>query len=111
MAPAGGQQPVGGPAPDRQDLPATSRGECPVPRGDEQHRNPKSDIEIAQAATMRPIGEIADKLGVPEDAVSPYRRYKAENSLDYVRSLADPPNAKLILVTPITPTSAGDGKT
>ena len=60
-----------------------------MPRGDEQHRNPKSDIEIAQAATMRPIGEIADKLGVPEDAVSPYGRYKAKISLDYVRSLAD----------------------
>jgi formate--tetrahydrofolate ligase len=82
-----------------------------VPRGDEQHRNPKSDIEIAQAASMRPIGEIADKLGVPEDAVSPYGRYKAKISLDYIRSLADRPNGKLILVTAITPTPAGEGKT
>jgi len=82
-----------------------------VPRGDEQHRNPKSDIEIAQAASMRPIGEIADKLGVPEDAVSPYGRYKAKISLDYIRSLADRPNSKLILVTAITPTPAGEGKT
>jgi formate--tetrahydrofolate ligase len=82
-----------------------------VPRGDEQHRSPKSDIEIAQAAAMRPIGEIAGKLGVPEDAVSPYGRYKAKISLDYVRSLADRPNGKLILVTAITPTPAGEGKT
>jgi formate--tetrahydrofolate ligase len=82
-----------------------------VPRGDEQHRNPKSDIDIAQAAAMRPIGEIAGKLGVPEDAVSPYGRYKAKISLDYVRSLADRPNGKLILVTAITPTPAGEGKT
>src|SRR5213080_332216 len=60
---------------------------------------------------MRPIGEIADKLGVSEDAVSPYGRYKAKISLDYVRSLADRPNGKLILVTAITPTPAGEGKT
>src|SRR5712672_4199193 len=60
---------------------------------------------------MRPIGEIADKLGVPEDAVSPYGRYKAKISLDYVRSLADRPNGKLVLVTAITPTPAGEGKT
>jgi len=82
-----------------------------VPRGDEQHRSPKSDIEIAQAATMRPIGEIADKLGVPEDAVSPYGRYKAKISLDYIRSLSGRPNGKLVLVTAITPTPAGEGKT
>jgi len=62
-----------------------------VPRGDEQHRNPKSDIEIAQAAEMRPIGEVAKKLGVPDDALSPYGRYKAKVSLDYVRTLADRP--------------------
>src|SRR5438105_14674171 len=60
---------------------------------------------------MRPIGEIADKLGVPEDAVSPYGRYKAKMSLDYIRSLGDKPNGKLILVTAITPTPAGEGKT
>src|SRR5438105_224428 len=60
---------------------------------------------------MRPIGEIADKLGVPEDSVSPYGRYKAKISLDYVRSLADRPNGKLVLVTAITPTPAGEGKT
>ena len=81
-------------------------------RGDEQHRNPKSNIEIAQAATMRPIGEVAaDKLGIPDDAVSPYGKYKAKISLDYVRSLRKQPEAKLVLVTAITPTPAGEGKT
>ena len=81
-------------------------------RGDEQHRNPKSNIEIAQAAAMGPIGEIAaEKLGIPDEAVSLYGRYKAKISLDYVRSLRDRPNGKLILVTAITPTPAGEGKT
>ncbi|HKM73290.1 MAG TPA: formate--tetrahydrofolate ligase [Stellaceae bacterium] len=81
-------------------------------RGDEQHKNPKSDIEIAQAAAMRPIGEIAaEKIGIPADAVSPYGKYKAKISLDYIRSLCDRPNGKLILVTAITPTPAGEGKT
>src|ERR1700722_12410683 len=82
-----------------------------VARGADQHRNPKSDIEIAQAASMRPIGEIADKLGIPDAALSPYGRFKAKVSLDYVNSLKDRPNGKLILVTAITPTPAGEGKT
>jgi formate--tetrahydrofolate ligase len=83
-----------------------------VARGDEQHKNPKSDIEIAQAAAMRPVVEMAaDKLGIPDEAVSPYGKYKAKISLDYVRSLCDRPNGKLILVTAITPTPAGEGKT
>jgi formate--tetrahydrofolate ligase len=83
-----------------------------VARGEEQHRNPKSNIEIAQAATMRPIGEVAaDKLGIPDEAVSPYGKHKAKISLDYIRSLAKRPEAKLILVTAITPTPAGEGKT
>src|SRR5947208_1890824 len=83
-----------------------------VARGDDQHRNPKSDIEIAQAAAMRPIGQVAaDKLGIPDEALSPYGRYKAKISLDYVRSLADRPNGRLIVVTAITPTPAGEGKT
>ncbi|HMD62846.1 MAG TPA: formate--tetrahydrofolate ligase [Stellaceae bacterium] len=81
-------------------------------RGDQQHRNPKSDIEIAQAATMRPISEIAtERLDIPADAVSPYGKYKAKISLDYIRSLPDRATAKLILVTAITPTPAGEGKT
>ncbi len=81
-------------------------------RGDDQHRNPKSDIDIAQAAAMRPIGQVAaDKLGIPDEALSPYGRYKAKISLDYIRTLADRPHGKLILVTAITPTPAGEGKT
>jgi formate--tetrahydrofolate ligase len=83
-----------------------------VARGDEQHKNPKSNIEIAQEAAMRPIGEVAaEKLGVPADAVSPYGKYKAKIALDYIGSLCDRPNGKLILVTAITPTPAGEGKT
>ena len=61
---------------------------------------------------MRPIGEIAsERLGIPDEAVSPYGKYKAKIALDYIRSLPDRPNAKLILVTAITPTPAGEGKT
>jgi formate--tetrahydrofolate ligase len=83
-----------------------------VARGDEQHKNPKSDIEIAQAAEMRPIVDVAaNKLGIPDDAVSPYGRYKGKISLDYIGSLSDRPNGRLILVTAITPTPAGEGKT
>jgi formate--tetrahydrofolate ligase len=83
-----------------------------VARGNEQHKNPKSNIEIAQAAAMRPIGEVAaEKLGIPDDAVSPYGKYKAKIALDYVRSLPARRGAKLILVTAITPTPAGEGKT
>ena len=80
-------------------------------RGADQHKNPQSDIEIAQAAAMRPIGEIAAKLGIPDDALSPYGRYKAKVSLDYVNALEARPNGRLILVTAITPTPAGEGKT
>jgi formate--tetrahydrofolate ligase len=82
-----------------------------VARGADQHKNPQSDIEIAQAASMKPIGEIADKLGIPDEALSPYGRYKAKVALDYVNSLKGRPNGKLVLVTAITPTPAGEGKT
>jgi formate--tetrahydrofolate ligase len=81
-------------------------------RGEEQHKHPKSDIEIAQAATMRPISEVAaEKLGIPADAILPYGKYKAKIPLDYIRSLSYRPNGRLILVTAITPTPAGEGKT
>jgi formate--tetrahydrofolate ligase len=83
-----------------------------VARGDEQHKNPKSDIDIAQAAAMQPISRVAEqKLGIPDDALSHYGRYKAKISLDYIRSLKDRPNGRLVLVTAITPTPAGEGKT
>ncbi|MGH6865129.1 MAG: formate--tetrahydrofolate ligase [Methyloceanibacter sp.] len=81
-------------------------------RSDEQHRNPKSDIEISQAAKMRPIVEIAaDKLDIPAEHVLPYGHYKAKIALDYIASLSGRPDGKLILVTAITPTPAGEGKT
>jgi formate--tetrahydrofolate ligase len=77
-----------------------------------QHQNPKSDIEIAQAAKMRPIMELAkEKLGIAPENLNPYGHYKAKVSMDYIKSLQDRPNGKLILVTAITPTPAGEGKT
>jgi formate--tetrahydrofolate ligase len=77
-----------------------------------QHQNPKSDIEIAQAAKKRPIMDIArEKLGIAPENLEPYGHYKAKVSMDYISSLKDKPNGKLILVTAITPTPAGEGKT
>ena len=70
-----------------------------------------SDIEIAQKAKMKPIGEIAKKLGIPDDAISPFGHYKAKISLDYIDTLKGKPDGKLILVTAISPTPAGEGKT
>jgi len=77
-----------------------------------QHQNPKSDIEISQAAAMTPIIEIASKrLGIATADLVPYGHYKAKLSMDYVKSLKSKPNGKLILVSAITPTPAGEGKT
>jgi formate--tetrahydrofolate ligase len=70
-----------------------------------------SDIDIAQAAAIRPIGQIADVLGIPDDAVDPHGRFKAKIMLDYLDALPARENAKLILVTAISPTPAGEGKT
>ncbi len=70
-----------------------------------------SDIEIAQKAVMKRVYEVAAKLGIPDDALEPYGHYKAKVSLDYVNSLKDKKNGKLILVTAISPTPAGEGKT
>ena len=70
-----------------------------------------SDIEIAQAATMLPINQIGEKLGIPAEALEPYGHYKAKISLEYLSKLPERPNAKLILVTAISPTPAGEGKT
>jgi formate--tetrahydrofolate ligase len=73
---------------------------------------PASNIEIAQQAKMRPILALAkDRLGIPEESLEPYGRYKAKISLDYISSLKDRPVGKLILVTAISPTPAGEGKT
>src|SRR3990172_4529129 len=72
---------------------------------------PLTDIEIAQQAKMLRIYKIAEKLGIPEDQLEPYGHYKAKLSLEYVNSLANRPDGKVILVTAITPTPAGEGKT
>ncbi|HYC49426.1 MAG TPA: formate--tetrahydrofolate ligase [Burkholderiales bacterium] len=70
-----------------------------------------SDIEIAQQAKMTRALELAKRLGIPEDALEPYGHYKAKVSLDYMDSLASKKDGKLILVTAISPTPAGEGKT
>ena len=74
---------------------------------------PKSDIEIARAAKMKPIKEILDRLNVPDEpeAFSPMGRHIAKINLEYLDKLKDKKNGKLILVTAITPTPAGEGKT
>lgn len=71
----------------------------------------RTDIEIAREAKMRPIGEIADELGILPEELEPYGRYKAKISDDFIRRTADRPDGKLILVTAINPTPAGEGKT
>jgi methylenetetrahydrofolate dehydrogenase (NADP+)/methenyltetrahydrofolate cyclohydrolase/formyltetrahydrofolate synthetase len=70
-----------------------------------------SDIEIAQAATMRPIIDVAKQVGLTEDDLEFYGKYKAKVHLDVLDRLADRPNAKYIDVTAITPTPLGEGKT
>jgi formate--tetrahydrofolate ligase len=77
-----------------------------------QHQNPKSDIEISQAAKKRPILDIArERLGIQPENLEPYGHYKAKVSMDFIKSIQDRPNGKLILVSAITPTPAGEGKT
>ena len=71
----------------------------------------KSDIEIAREARQRPIAEIGDRLGIPREALLPYGHTKAKIDLDYVDSLSGREDGKLVLVTAITPTPAGEGKT
>ncbi|MEX2451317.1 MAG: formate--tetrahydrofolate ligase [Rhodospirillales bacterium] len=83
-----------------------------APSAADQHKNPKSDIDIARAASMRPILDVAkDKLGITADKLDPYGHYKAKVSLDYIDSVKGNKNGKLILVTAISPTPAGEGKT
>ncbi|MDD6255091.1 MAG: formate--tetrahydrofolate ligase [Eubacteriales bacterium] len=69
-----------------------------------------TDLEIAQAATLKPIYEVAEKAGIPADAIEPYGKYKAKISNDYLKSIEDRSYGKLILVTAINPTKAGEGK-
>ena len=71
----------------------------------------KTDVEIAQEAVMQPITQIAKHLEIPEDDLELYGKYKAKISLNYWNTLKDRQNGKLILVTAINPTPAGEGKT
>ncbi len=71
----------------------------------------KSDIEIAREAVMEPIGEVAAKVGISEDNLEFYGKYKAKLTEEYLRSLRDKKDGKLVLVTAINPTPAGEGKT
>lgn len=71
----------------------------------------KSDIEIAQEAVMEPITKVAQSIGIPEEELELYGKYKAKLSEDYLQTLENRPNGKLILVTAINPTPAGEGKT
>ena len=70
----------------------------------------QSDIEIARAARLKPIAEIAAKIGAPESALHPFGRFIAKLEYDFLRSLGDRPDGKLILVTAINPTPAGRGQ-
>jgi formate--tetrahydrofolate ligase len=72
---------------------------------------PKTDIEIAREADKRPIQEIGAKLDIPSDSLLPYGHDKAKVAQDFISSLSDRPDGKLILVTAINPTPAGEGKT
>ena len=71
----------------------------------------KSDIEIAQEAVLWPIQKVAEHLDIPEDDLELYGKYKAKLSDEYLKSIEDRKDGKLILVTAINPTPAGEGKT
>jgi formate--tetrahydrofolate ligase len=70
-----------------------------------------TDLDIARAATLKPVAEIATRAGIPADALEPYGKYKAKIGLDFIRAQADRPDGALVLVTGINPTPAGEGKT
>uniref|UniRef100_UPI0028F7147A formate--tetrahydrofolate ligase n=1 Tax=Mesorhizobium sp. SP-1A TaxID=3077840 RepID=UPI0028F7147A len=71
----------------------------------------KSDIEIARAAKKRPIQEIGSKIGIPNEHLLPYGHDKAKISAEFIQSVQGKKDGKLILVTAINPTPAGEGKT
>ena len=71
----------------------------------------KTDIEIAQEAEMMPIKNVAEQLGITEDDIELYGKYKAKISNEYYEKIKDNEDGKLILVTAINPTPAGEGKT
>ncbi|BDG73587.1 formate--tetrahydrofolate ligase [Roseomonas fluvialis] len=70
-----------------------------------------TDLEIARAATLKPIREIAARAGIPDDALEPYGKFKAKIGLDFIAAQQDRPDGALVLVTGINPTPAGEGKT
>ena len=71
----------------------------------------KTDIQIAQEAVMKPIVEVAENFGIQADELELYGKYKAKISDEYMEKIASNPDGKLILVTAINPTPAGEGKT
>jgi formate--tetrahydrofolate ligase len=71
----------------------------------------KSDIEIARAGKIKPIGELASTIGIPADAILNYGPTKAKVSMEFIDSIKKKERGKLILVTAMTPTPAGEGKT
>jgi formate--tetrahydrofolate ligase len=71
----------------------------------------KSDIEIAQAASVKPIWDIAEKLGIPSESLIPYGNDKAKIAADFIESNGNKKDGKLVLVTAVSPTPAGEGKT
>src|SRR5215472_6036767 len=79
-----------------------------LPMPASQHQSPKTDIEISQAAKKRPIINVArERLGLTPENLEPYGHYKAKVSMDFIKSLQNKPNGKLILVSAINPTPAG----
>ena len=77
-----------------------------------ERKNPvPSDLEIAQRATLKPITDIANGLGILDEELEPYGRYMAKVDLSILERLKDRPNGKIVTVTAITPTPLGEGKT
>ncbi|MGZ3246490.1 MAG: formate--tetrahydrofolate ligase, partial [Croceibacterium sp.] len=70
-----------------------------------------TDIEIARQAKMKPIAEIGARLGIPDESLEPYGRFKAKIAMDWIKQQQGRPDGKLVLVTAINPTPAGEGKT
>ena len=86
-------------------------GQSGKKKGDFKTMGYKSDIEIAQEAVMEPIKNVAARCGISEDDLELYGKYKAKISDEYINSVKDNEDGKLILVTAINPTPAGEGKT
>ena len=70
-----------------------------------------TDLEIAKAATLRPLTDIAAEMGIGQHLVTPYGRHTAKIELDAIHELADRPKAKYVVVSAVTPTPLGEGKT